>query len=75
MSKITEHLAQQTVAAFRAELSEAQSRDIGESQFERLELLVAEAVAAALNHAAQQVAALGRSLRTESVEGSDGLEL
>jgi len=75
MSKFIENLAQQTVAAFRAELSETLDRDIGESQFERLELLVAEAAAAALHHAADQVAALSRTLRTESAEESDGLEL
>ena len=42
---------------------------------QRLELLVPEAAAAALAHAAEQVAALGRSLKAESVEGSDGMEL
>ena len=75
MSKTTDTLSRETVAAFRAELTEAQVVTIGESQFQRLELLVAEAATAALAHAAEQVAALGRSLKAESVEGSDGMEL
>lgn len=75
MSNFTEDLARETVAAFCAELSDASRRNIGEAQLERLELLVAEAIAAALHHAAEQVAALGRSLRTESAEESDGMEL
>jgi hypothetical protein len=75
MSKITDTLSKETVAAFRAELSESLIDEIGEHQFERLELLVAEAVAAALDHAAERVASLSRSLRTQADEGSDGLEL
>lgn len=75
MSQITDTLSKETVAAFRAELSDALIREIGEHRFQRLELLVAEAVAAALHHAAEQVEGLSRSLRTQAAEGSDGMEL
>ena len=75
MSKITDTLSKDAVAAFRAELTETQVRDIGDSQFQRLELLVAETVAAALHHAAEQVESLSRSLRAQGDEGSDGMEL
>jgi len=75
MSEITDPLSRETVAAFRAELGEALMGSIGEHKLQRLELLVAGAVAAALQHAAEQVETLGRSLRADSVEGSDGMEL
>jgi hypothetical protein len=75
MSKITETLAKEVVAAFRAELGEALSTEVGQTRFQNLELLVSEAVAVGLKHAADQVEALSRSLRTESAEGSDGMEL
>jgi hypothetical protein len=75
MSKITETLASEVVASFRAELGEALIAEIGEGQLRRLELLVAEAVGAGILHASDQVDSLGRSLRRESGEASGGIEL
>jgi len=43
---------------------------IGEPQFERLRLLVVEAVAATLSHAAERVDDLARALRSEGEAGT-----
>lgn len=75
MSKLTENLARETVTAFRDELPAEMITQIGPAQFERLELLVAEAVAAALHHAAERVDGLARSLRGEGEEGTTEIEL
>ena len=75
MSNITESLAKQTVDAFRAELDEQQIEQLGHAQLDRLELLIGEAVAAALHHAAEQVDNLADSLRAEGEAGALELEL
>ena len=50
-------------SVFADELGEKLIDQIGEPQFERLQLLVAETVAAALNHAAERIDDLPRALR------------
>lgn len=75
MSALIDTLAREAVAAFRAELGETAERAIGEAQFERLDLLVAEAVGAALRHAAQQVDGLAQTLRSEGESGAGEIEL
>lgn len=75
MSNLSESLAEETVTAFRAELGEALIGQIGEPQFERLRLLVAEAVAAALHHAAERAEELARTLRCEGEAGTLDIEL
>jgi hypothetical protein len=75
MSTTIEHLAQQAVAEFRAELSEDMIDAIGERRFQRLERLVTQAVHAGLHHTAEQLDTLSRSLRAGGVEDWDGMEL
>ena len=75
MSNLSEILANEAVAAFRAELGGALIEQIGEPQFERLQLLVAEAVTAALHHAAERVDELARALRSEGEAGALDIEL
>ncbi|MFY9973963.1 MAG: hypothetical protein WAK53_06895 [Chromatiaceae bacterium] len=75
MSNITETLAKEVVDAFRTGLDEAVRAEIGPNRFQNLEDLVSEALAVALKHAADQVEMLSRSLRGESAEGADGMEL
>jgi len=75
MSNITETLAKEVVDAFRTGLDEAVIAEIGPNRFQNLEDLVSEALAVALKHAADQVEMLSRSLRGESAEGADGMEL
>jgi hypothetical protein len=75
MSNLSETLAQQAVAAFRAELGGPLIEQIGEHQLERLHLLVAEAVSAALSSAAERVDELARALRSEGESGSLDIEL
>jgi hypothetical protein len=50
MSAIVDDLAQEAVAAFRAELSGEQRRAIGDSGFRHLEVLVARAAAASASY-------------------------
>jgi hypothetical protein len=75
MSNLSESLAEETVTAFRAELDDAVIGQIGAPQFERLRLLVAEAVASALGHAAEQLDDLARTLRTQGESGTLDIEL
>jgi hypothetical protein len=75
MSTKIENLAHQVVAEFRAELSEDLIDRIGNDRLQRLEALVAQAVHAGLHHAAEQLDALSRSLRSGAAEDWDGMEL
>lgn len=75
MSNLSEILATEAVAAFRAELGETLIEQIGHPQFERLHLLVAEVVTAALHHAAERVDDLARTLRNEGETGAMDIEL
>ena len=73
MSSLTEELAKEVIAAFKAELDEAARARISEHQFEFLELLVKDAVAGGIHDAAERVERLGRELRRES--GTPEIEL
>ena len=64
MSTLTERLAKQVIASFKAELAEDTQTQIGAAQFERLELLVEDAVSAAVHDAAERVETLVRELRS-----------
>ena len=75
MSNLSESLAQEAVAAFQSELGQALIAQIGEPQFERLRLLVSEAVASALGHAAEQLNDLARTLRSQGGAGTLDIEL
>lgn len=75
MSNLSESLAQEAVAAFQAELGQALIEQIGEPQFERLRLLVAEAVGTGLHHAAEQLDDLARTLRSQGESGALDIEL
>lgn len=75
MSTKFEHIAHEAVAEFRAELSDDLIERIGEDRLQRLEVLVTQAVHAGLHHAAEQLDALSRSLRSGAVEDWDGMEL
>jgi hypothetical protein len=75
MSTSIDTLAQQAVNDFRAELSEELLYAIGEQRFQRLELLVARAVAAGLHETAERLEALSQSLRAQGVGDWNGMEL
>lgn len=75
MSDLIDTLAAEAVAAFRAELAATADQSIGEAQFDRLRLLVAEAVGVALRHAAEQVDGLAQALRREAESGAEEIEL
>ncbi|MEA3277327.1 MAG: hypothetical protein U9Q81_19010 [Pseudomonadota bacterium] len=73
MPSLTEELAKEVIAAFRAELDEGVRAQISERQFEFLELLVKDAVAGGIHDAAERVEKLGRELRSEA--GTPEIEL
>lgn len=73
MPRLTERLAKQVIESFKAELADDTQAQIGAAQFERLELLVEDAVSAAVHDAAERVKALVRELRSST--SSPQLEL
>jgi hypothetical protein len=66
MPTLTERLAGQVIASFRAELAEETQTQIGTAQFERLELLVEDALSTAIHDAAERVEAVVRELRSDT---------
>ena len=73
MSTLNQTLAKEAVEAFLAELEPSLGDGLGEAQTARLELLIQQAVAAGIHHAAEQAENLARQLRSEA--GSAPLEL
>lgn len=73
MSNLTQELAKEVVAAFVAEVDPATERRLKEPEIELLEVLVREALSAAIHEAAERVETLARELRSES--GSPEIEL
>ncbi len=73
MSELPAELAEKVVKGFRDVLSEAAREGIGDAHFEDLSLMIQEVIAEAMNEAADRVAEVARTLRSDA--GRRELEL
>lgn len=73
MSELPTELAENVVRGFREILSEAARENISDTHFEDLSLMIQDAIAEALSQAADRVADVAQTLRSEA--GRRELEL
>ncbi len=66
MSELRTELAQKVVKGFRDRLSVETRDSIGDTHFEDLSLLIQDAIAEALNEAAERVEHVAHTLRSEA---------
>ncbi len=73
MSELRIELTQKVIKGFREILSEAARENISDAQFEDLSLMIQDAIAEALNEAAERVADVAQTLRSEAGRRELGL--
>ena len=73
MSELRAELAEKVVRGFKDVLSEAARESISDAHFEDLSLMVQDAIAEALSRAADRVADVERTLRSEAGRPELGL--